>query len=50
VAVCVEENPRKDGLSVILAINKARPRDAEDVLDTTDYKGYLIYSGKYDIQ
>lgn len=34
VAVCVEENPKKDGLSVVLAINKTGPRDAEDVLDT----------------
>ncbi|RKU41611.1 hypothetical protein DL546_002722 [Coniochaeta pulveracea] len=35
VAACVEENSSKDGLSVLLAINKARPRDAEGVLDTT---------------
>jgi hypothetical protein len=34
VAVCVEENTKKDGLSVVLAINKTGPRDAEDVLDT----------------
>lgn len=35
MALCLEELPGKGGLSVLLAINKSRPGDAEDVLATT---------------